>query len=60
MNSVNCSDLTINCTWCKKDFIFSVKDQKYYSNKSFDMPKKCKDCRLKKKLAFDNKSSNKE
>jgi len=50
-------DLIINCSWCKKDFTFLVKDQKYFKNKSFDAPKKCKDCRLKKKQIFADKQA---
>jgi len=48
-------DITLGCTWCKKDFVFSVKDQKYYNSKSFDAPKKCKECRDKKKQMFAEK-----
>jgi hypothetical protein len=50
-------DMNISCSWCKKDFIFPVKDQKYFKNKSFDIPKKCKDCRLKKKQIFADKQA---
>jgi len=41
--------VTITCSWCKKDFSFAGKDQVYYQSKGFDPPKKCKDCRDKKK-----------
>jgi len=51
------SDITISCNWCKKDFIFYVKDQKYFKNRNFENPTKCKDCRLKKKQIFEAKKT---
>ena len=49
--------IILNCAWCKKDFNFSGKDQKYFQAQGFEPPKKCKDCRDKKKQLFAAKAN---
>lgn len=41
-------DIELLCG-CGKTFIFSVKDQEFYKDMGFDKPKRCRDCRIKKK-----------
>lgn len=44
------TDKTIKCVDCGEDFIFSARDQAFYAEKGFtNEPKRCKDCRDKKK-----------
>jgi len=38
-------DIKIKCQDCKKEFIFTVNDQKFYEEKGFTPPKRCKSCR---------------
>lgn len=40
---------TISCVGCKKNFEFSDKDQQFFKQKGFTEPKRCKDCRIKKR-----------
>jgi len=42
-------DIDIECTWCKNNFVFCVKEQEFFKEKSYDFPKKCKECIKKKK-----------
>lgn len=38
-------DKTIKCFECNKEFIFSVRDQKYFKTMNFQDPKRCKECK---------------
>lgn len=44
-------DIVIKCVEksCGKDFIFPVNEQKYYEKHGFQLPKRCKACREKRK-----------
>lgn len=42
-------DKTLQCKDCGKDFVYTVKDQEFYTKMNFEPPKRCKDCRKKKK-----------
>lgn len=43
-------DKTLVCCDCGSDFVFSSGEQEFYKEKGFDNePKRCKDCRDKKK-----------
>ena len=43
-------DKTIKCVDCGTEFTFSARDQEFYAEKGFtNEPKRCKDCRDKKK-----------
>jgi CxxC-x17-CxxC domain-containing protein len=53
------SDRTIRCLNCGKDFVFSVRDQKYYEKLGFkNAPKRCRECRalLKRERQFSTRS----
>jgi len=39
------ADQTITCSDCSNDFVFTEKDQAFYSEKNFSPPKRCRDCR---------------
>ena len=41
---------TIKCIECGEDFAFTEGEQKYYEEKGFLPPKRCKKCRDKRKL----------
>jgi hypothetical protein len=38
-------DKKIVCKECKKTFVFTISEQKFYLSKNFIEPKKCKKCR---------------
>lgn len=42
----------INCIDCKNDFEFTEGEQSFYEEKQFAEPKRCADCRLKKKQSM--------
>lgn len=42
-------DKTIKCCDCGTDFIHAVRDQEFFATNNFSDPKRCRDCRAKKK-----------
>jgi DNA-directed RNA polymerase subunit RPC12/RpoP len=42
-------DKTLVCADCGKEFTFTADDQKFYAEKGFSDPKRCKECRDKRK-----------
>lgn len=52
------TDKTIICKECGKEFVFSAKEQEFYKQKGLEHePKRCKDCRQKKKTLFEEKNN---
>lgn len=52
-------DKTIVCKDCGAEFIFTAGEQAFYAEKGFkDEPKRCKECRAKKKAAQNNTDRN--
>lgn len=47
-------DKTITCINCGNEFIFTAKDQAFYNEKGFNEPKRCKECREKRKAEQNN------
>lgn len=41
--------MTINCTDCSTEFTLSDGEVAFYESKQFTLPKRCKECRIKKK-----------
>lgn len=44
-------DKKLQCCDCKGEFVWSIRDQEFYSGKGFVPPKRCKPCRDAKKQA---------
>lgn len=44
-------DLILKCADCKDEFTFTEKDQKFFAEKGYQAPKRCKACRIMKKAA---------
>ena len=42
-------DMKIKCQDCATEFVFSVAEQKFYEEKGFILPKRCRYCRNKHK-----------
>ena len=54
-------DKTLVCQDCGKEFIFTAGEQAFYNEKGFDNePKRCKECRDKRKAARSNKEFKQE
>lgn len=43
-------NIIIKCQDCGEEFIFTVNDQKFYQEKGFPQPKRCKNCRQARKI----------
>lgn len=51
-------DKTIKCVDCGEDFTFTARDQEFYAEKGFtNEPKRCRDCRDKKKADRQNRDN---
>lgn len=50
-------DQVIVCTDCKSEFIFNEGEQKFYAARDFEQPKRCKECREKRKQRIENLKS---
>lgn len=42
-------DQDIQCAGCGETFQFTERDQEFYAEREWTPPKRCKDCRAKKK-----------
>lgn len=42
-------DVKIKCKDCGEEFVFTEKDQKFYEEKGFEPPKRCRNCRNARK-----------
>jgi hypothetical protein len=50
-------DQTIACKDCRTDFVFSAGEAAFYADKGFQTPRRCKECRAKKKAADQGQQS---
>lgn len=52
-------DKNIKCVDCGTEFVFTARDQAFYVEKGFtNEPKRCKECRAKRKAEKANKPAN--
>lgn len=52
-------DKTLTCQDCGAEFVFTVSEQEFYEEKGFtNEPRRCKECRNKKKAQNNNKKFN--
>ncbi|RJP74112.1 MAG: hypothetical protein C4524_13510 [Candidatus Zixiibacteriota bacterium] len=42
-------DITIQCATCGRDFLFTAKEQEFFSGKGFKEPRHCRECRQQRK-----------
>ena len=49
------ADVKIKCVDCGETFVFSEREQKFYEEKGFIPPKRCKFCRNTRKERYLNK-----
>lgn len=50
--------ITIDCVSCHNTFFLTDSEQDYYKRMDFPFPKRCPDCRKKKKKAYDTNDTN--
>ena len=46
-------DQTLTCRDCERPFQFSAGEQRWFQEKGFQSPRRCKDCRAAKRAAED-------
>ncbi len=52
------TDKTLTCTDCGAEFTFTVGEQEFYAEKGFtNEPKRCRDCRQKRKADRQSRTS---
>ena len=56
--SENYQDITIKCQDCGETFIFSAAEQKWYEEKGFTPPKRCRYCRNRRKNEYERRQRN--
>jgi len=54
MEEIMSGDKTLSCTDCKDGFIWTKGEQEFYEKKGFNEPKRCPDCRAKRKAEKQN------
>ena len=42
-------DITLKCVACKKDFVHPVHEQKFFADKDWTPPKRCRECRARRR-----------
>ncbi len=52
VTTVNFRDQILECIDCQRDFIFTIGEQRYFASKGLSTPKRCPECRLKRKLTL--------
>lgn len=50
-------DKIVKCIDCQIDFIITLGEQQFYKEKGFQQPKRCQDCRNKKKEQNNGRNS---
>ena len=53
-------DIFIKCVECLEEFEHTESDQEFYRERQFTPPKRCRACRIKKKMRFDDKKPRQE
>lgn len=52
MDTIKLKDKLLRCIDCGADFTFTVGEQRYFFSKGLSVPKRCPQCRLKRRLTL--------
>jgi len=52
MNTLKLQDKLLRCVDCGTDFIFTAGEQRYFLSKGLSIPKRCPECRQKRKATL--------
>jgi len=52
VRTINFRDQIIKCCDCEYDFQFSVGEAIYYTSRGLSTPRRCPECRLKRRLSL--------
>jgi len=47
-------DLIFECLDCGREYIFTFGEQRYFNNKGLIWPKRCKECRRKRRASIEH------
>jgi hypothetical protein len=56
MKESQMSDQKLFCKECGRGFLFTVGEQRFYSERGFEEPRRCQECRAKRKTDADQPS----
>lgn len=48
----------MKCKECGQEFEVSEKEERFFKSKGLEIPKRCKECRLKRRLERENRVGN--
>lgn len=60
MNEQNFQNQELQCIECGVIFVFSAEDQEFYAQKGYSGPKRCPQCRAKRKAQQNNNGGYRE
>jgi DNA-directed RNA polymerase subunit RPC12/RpoP len=52
IKTINFRDLILECVECGRNFTFTRGEQIYFASKGLSTPRRCPECRLKRKLTL--------
>ncbi len=52
MNILRLIDKPLRCVDCGQSFVFTIGEQRYFLSKGLSTPKRCPQCRLRRKLTL--------
>lgn len=55
MDKTEFKDKTLICVDCEQEFTFTAGEQKFYWAKGLAKPRRCRECRLRRKLTIDSR-----
>jgi len=58
VNEIALKDKILVCLDCKSEFVWCVGEQRYYLGRDLSEPRRCSECRLRRKLRTVRKSTN--
>jgi len=56
-NKIKMEDKNLKCIDCNSEFIFTEGEQEFYSDKGYQTPKRCPDCRAINKKKKESRES---
>lgn len=57
---MNIVDIQAICTDCQSDYLFTYREQRFFQEQGWPPPKRCKECRLKRKRRYNQLNNNNE
>ena len=52
MNEPTLTDIELDCRDCGIPFVWNAGEQRFYAERQISQPKRCKECRIRKKASY--------